>query len=159
MKKLMILLVGLLITGCFIEVEDKTMNEFSTQKTEAEWKKELTPEQYRILRQAGTERAFTGEYTDLEEKGMYRCAGCEAVLFSSENKYHSGCGCPAFDQALAGGKIIERVDTSHGMVRTEVLCGNCGGHLGHLFNDGPRETTGMRYCINSAALEFEGKEE
>lgn len=125
------------------------------QKTDAEWREELTPEQYRVLRQAGTERPFTGEYTDLDEDGMYRCAGCGEKLFSSDSKYHSGCGWPAFDRALEDGNIIERVDTSHGMIRTEVLCGNCGGHLGHLFNDGPRETTGMRYCINSAALLFE----
>jgi peptide-methionine (R)-S-oxide reductase len=146
-------------TGCSGEPEVNAVKKFPVQKTDAEWKAELTPEQYRILRKAGTERPFTGEYTDLDEAGMYRCAGCGAALFSSENKYHSGCGWPAFDKALVGGKIIERVDTSHGMVRTEVLCGNCGGHLGHLFNDGPRETTGMRYCINSAALQFKKEEE
>lgn len=132
--------------------------EFPVQKTDAEWRAELTPEQYRVLRQAGTERPFSGEYTDLDADGTYRCAACGAELFTSENKFHSGCGWPAFDQALADGKIVERVDTSHGMVRTEVLCANCGGHLGHLFNDGPRETTGLRYCINSVSLKFEEKE-
>ena len=157
MKKVFICCLGLLLAGCMQEREAPM--DMPVQKTDAEWKEELTPEQYHVLREAGTERPFTGEYTDLDEDGMYRCAGCGAELFSSENKYHSGCGWPAFDQALVGGKIVERADTSHGMVRTEVLCGNCGGHLGHLFNDGPRETTGIRYCINSAALQFEKEEE
>ena len=127
----------------------------SVQKTDAEWKAELTPEQYRILRQAGTERPFTGLYTDSEDAGIYRCAGCGAELFSSDNKYHSGCGWPAFDAAMDSDKVIQREDRSLGMSRIEVLCAKCGGHLGHLFPDGPPQTTGLRYCINSAALEFE----
>ncbi len=131
--------------------------QFPVQKTAAEWKKALTPEQYRVLRQAGTERPFTGIYTDHDQPGVYRCAACGAELFTSESKFHSGCGWPAFDQAVSDGSIIERKDTSHGMVRTEVLCANCGGHLGHLFDDGPQETTGMRYCINSESLKFEEK--
>ncbi len=155
--QLIILMLPVFFIACAKQKETPMRSEFPVQKTDVEWKQELTPEQYRVLRQAGTERPFTGEYTDLNAGGMYCCAGCGAALFSSENKYHSGCGWPAFDQALAGGKIIERVDASHGMVRTEVLCGNCGGHLGHLFDDGPSETTGMRYCINSVALKFEEK--
>lgn len=137
------------------EKEDPMKSEFPVQKTDAEWRGQLTPEQYRILRQAGTERPFTGIYTDHEEPGVYRCAGCGAELFASESKFHSGCGWPAFDRALADGRVAERRDTSHGMIRTEVLCATCGGHLGHVFNDGPPETTGLRYCINSAALDFE----
>lgn len=134
------------------------MREFPVQKSDAEWREELTPEQYRILRKAGTERPYSGVYTDYDEPGVYRCAGCGAELFTAESKFHSGCGWPAFDRAVAGGRVIERRDLSHGMIRTEVLCAACGGHLGHLFPDGPQETTGLRYCINSAALEFCGDE-
>ena len=125
-----------------------------TQKTNEEWKKELTDEQYRVLREAGTEKPFTGEYTDLSDDGIYTCAGCANQLFASDNKFHSGCGWPSFDDIQNSNAVEVRVDDSLGMRREEVVCANCGGHLGHVFPDGPRDTTGLRYCINSVALDF-----
>lgn len=124
-------------------------------RSDAEWRSALTPEQYRILRHKGTERPFTGEYDHLFDPGTYRCAGCGTELFRSDTKYDSGCGWPAF-YAAEPGAVHEDTDTSHGMVRTEVLCASCGGHLGHVFPDGPAPT-GRRYCINSAALDLEPK--
>jgi peptide-methionine (R)-S-oxide reductase len=121
-------------------------------QSESEWREKLTPEQYQVLRQGGTERAFTGEYWNSKEEGVYRCAGCGEKLFSSETKYDSRSGWPSFYMPLADGIIDEDVDRSHGMVRTEIKCANCGGHLGHVFEDGP-DPTGLRYCVNSAALE------
>jgi peptide-methionine (R)-S-oxide reductase len=122
--------------------------------TDAEWRKILSPEQYRVLRQAGTERAFTGEYTDTTTPGNYACAACGTVLFHSTTKFHSGCGWPSFYAAAAGDRVTLRTDTSHGMTRTEVLCSTCGSHLGHLFDDAPDQPTGQRYCINSVSLKF-----
>src|SRR5262249_44991920 len=123
-------------------------------KSEQEWREHLTPEQYRVLREKGTEAPFSGEYDHVFEPGSYRCAGCGTELFDSDAKYDSGCGWPAFSAPAVGDAVDEEVDTTYGMVRTEVLCASCGGHLGHVFPDGPHPT-GLRYCINSAALKLD----
>lgn len=123
--------------------------------TEEEWRARLTPEQYRILREAGTERAFSGEYVDTEDDGTYRCAACRADLFASDVKYHSGSGWPSFTEAVSPDAVTLIEDRSHGMVRTEVRCARCGSHLGHVFDDGPIEAGGQRWCINSASLDLD----
>ncbi len=165
MKQSFLILLGvaLMLTSCAQknqapEKQNKptTMsNNDSTKvvKTEEEWKKFLTDEQYEVLREKGTERAFTGKYYLTTDKGVYTCAGCGSELFTSDMKFESHCGWPSFDKEIAGGKIKTHVDSSHGMVRTEIVCAKCGGHLGHLFDDGPT-ATGIRYCVNSVSLDF-----
>jgi peptide-methionine (R)-S-oxide reductase len=129
------------------------MNKDKTERTDAEWREILSDEEYRILRQKGTERAFTGKYNDSSEEGTFVCAGCGNPLFKSDAKYDSGSGWPSFYATVGDGHVEEKKDMSHFMIRTEVLCARCNGHLGHVFPDGPRPT-GLRYCINSASLKL-----
>lgn len=127
-------------------------------KTEQEWRQQLSEYQYHILREAGTERPFTGEYVDTEGDGMYVCAACGNNLFSSDVKFHSGSGWPSFWDVISEGNIELRDDNSYGMRRVEIICARCDSHLGHLFEDGPRDKTGLRYCINSASLDFKSEQ-
>jgi len=122
-------------------------------KTDEEWKKVLTPDQYAVLREKETERPFTGEYVNTFEKGKYVCAACGNVIFNSDSKFHSDCGWPSFDKAIKG-SVVYTTDNTLGMSRTEVTCAKCGGHLGHVFDDGPKETTGQRFCTNSVSIKF-----
>ncbi|EJF09477.1 MULTISPECIES: peptide-methionine (R)-S-oxide reductase MsrB [Pontibacter] len=131
----------------------KSKQTYEINKTEAEWKKQLTPAQYYVLRQKGTERAFSGKYNDHKEKGVYTCAACGNEVFTSDTKFDSGTGWPSFFRPISSKNVREVADRSMGMVRTEVVCGRCGGHLGHVFDDGPKPT-GLRYCLNSVALGF-----
>jgi peptide-methionine (R)-S-oxide reductase len=128
--------------------------EYKLEKTEKEWKESLSQEEYRVLREKGTERAFTGKYNLHFEDGMYKCKACGNDLFCSQSKFESGCGWPSFDDQISEDAVVTERDTSHGMIRTEILCGNCGSHLGHVFDDGPTET-GLRYCVNSVSIDFE----
>ncbi|GAB5399377.1 MAG: peptide-methionine (R)-S-oxide reductase MsrB [Aureisphaera sp.] len=128
------------------------MTKYPIHKSEEEWLAELGPDRYRILREKGTERPFTGAYNLNFEKGSYACGACHTPLFESNSKFESGCGWPSFDESIEGSVEYVR-DTTHGMIRTEILCANCGSHLGHVFNDGPTET-GQRYCVNSLSVDF-----
>jgi peptide-methionine (R)-S-oxide reductase len=146
----------LLLIASFVssQAQEKVKSDNSkVKKSEAQWKKELTPEQYEVLRNKGTERAFSGEYVNNFKKGVYVCAACNNLLFYSDAKFHSDCGWPSFDKAIKG-SVSYIKDTSFGMLRTEVNCARCGGHLGHVFDDGPKETTGQRYCTNSVSVKF-----
>ncbi len=136
------------------QMKDKA---FPVQKSEKEWKEILDSDQFRVLRLKGTERPHTSEYNMHYEDGIYSCAGCKAPLFASDSKFDAHCGWPSFDKPVSDTVVVEVPDNSHGMRRTEILCANCGGHLGHVFPDGPKETTGMRYCINGVALDFEDR--
>jgi methionine-R-sulfoxide reductase len=151
-------IIALLTTACSLGGNSKNKKsnqamDFEVKKTEEEWKKDLSSEQYYVLREKGTERAFTGKFNMTKDKGIYKCAACGNELFTSEMKFDSHCGWPSFDKEIKGGKIVTHTDTSFGMVRTEIMCAKCGGHLGHIFDDGPTET-GKRYCVNSLSLEF-----
>ncbi len=128
------------------------MSNFNIEKSDEEWKAQLSDEEYRILRQKGTERAHTGKYNLHFEEGTYRCSGCNQQLFESSSKFDAHCGWPSFDESIKG-TVKYVLDKTHGMVRTEIVCSNCGGHLGHVFNDGPTET-GTRYCVNSISVKF-----
>ena len=125
------------------------------EKTDAQWREELTPEQYAVLRRQATEAPFTGKYALTKDQGMFKCAGCGAELFSSDTKFDSGSGWPSFTEPSVAEAVELREDKSHGMSRTEVVCARCGGHLGHVFDDGPRDRGGLRYCMNSCAMDFQ----
>lgn len=159
MKTYIVILFSAVFFSCNTKGQEITQQknmdtkEYNVQKTEAEWLDELGAEKYYILRQKGTERPHTGAYNLHFEKGFYHCAACHTKLFESDSKFKSDCGWPSFDEAIKG-TVEYKKDTSHGMIRTEILCANCGGHLGHIFNDGPTQT-GQRYCVNSLSLDFD----
>jgi peptide-methionine (R)-S-oxide reductase len=159
-KIISILTIALLVScsGVAQKPEKKKEKKYDIVKTEEQWKKELTSIQYYVLREAGTERAFTSPLNNIKEKGLYVCAACETPLYKSDHKFDSGTGWPSFDRAIINNVELD-VDYKIGYARTELKCATCGGHLGHSFNDGPRETTGERHCINGAALKFKVKNE
>ena len=156
MKNLLYLFVVLSVMGCNGQKKDIKESaetpKFAVTKTDAEWKKILSPAAYEVLRNKDTEQAFVGEYTNTFDKGIYVCAACNNKLFNSDSKFHSDCGWPSFDKAIKG-SVIYKTDSSFGMQRTEVMCANCGGHLGHVFDDGPTETA-QRFCTNSVSVKF-----
>ena len=153
MKKLFLVLLGIILFSCNSKAQDKEEKEFPISKTEAEWKAELTEMQFYVLREEGTERAFTSPLNKNYSQGTYVCAACETPLFESEHKFDSGTGWPSFDREIKG-NVAFSTDYKLGYARTEEHCAQCGGHLGHVFNDGPAKTTGKRHCINGVALKF-----
>ena len=160
MNKILFFLAIILLGSCNsmaqknnVKKEQMTKKVTKVVKTDAEWKAQLTAQQYYVLRQKGTDRPSSGGYTNHFEKGTYLCAACGAQLFKSGSKYESHCGWPSFDDAIPG-TIDFTKDTTHGMIRTEITCTKCGGHLGHIFDDGPKETTGKRYCVNTSSIKF-----
>lgn len=160
MKRFILLFIGVLTISCSSSAQQKSEGEsktYSVSKTNAEWKKILTSEQYYILRQAGTERPFSSPLNKLYASGTFNCAACNTPLYKSDHKFDSGTGWPSFDRSVEG-NVDKDVDYKLGYARSELVCGTCGGHLGHVFNDGPRETTGMRHCINGDALIFTPKD-
>src|SRR5579871_2807860 len=159
MQKVISLFAALAFISCVGKGQTKQSKNMTDtvkmiSKTEAEWKATLTPEQYHVLREKGTDLPFTGKYYLNKQKGIYYCAACGNELFTSDMKFDSECGWPSFDREVAGGKIKKQTDYTLGMVRTEILCGKCGSHLGHLFDDGPTKT-GLRYCVNSTSVDFQ----
>lgn len=167
MKKILAIIILFSLTACNAQDKKKkdkanakteNSHQFKVIKTDAEWREDLSADEYEILRNKGTERPYTGKYDKFFEDGVYVCAACGNPLFESDTKFDSHCGWPSFDQAIKG-SVIYKEDRSHGMVRTEVMCANCGGHLGHVFDDGPEETTGKRFCTNSISIKFIPAEE
>ena len=161
MKGFILALIILLSIGCSTNAQDQktsTLKETKMNKTDAEWKEILTPQEYYVLRQKGTDRPSDAGYTNFFEKGTYVCAACGTQLFKSDSKYESHCGWPSFDDAIEG-TVEFTPDNSLGMRRIEITCKTCGGHLGHIFDDGPRETTGKRYCVNTTSIKFVKSEE
>lgn len=155
MKNILLIAILFILSSCKGQTNNQVLkaSTFEVNKTDAEWKKSLTAEEYEVLRNKGTERANAGEYVNTFEKGKYVCAACNNLIFNSNTKFRSDCGWPSFDQAIKG-SVIYKTDNSFMMERTEVLCAKCGGHLGHVFDDGPVATTGKRYCMNSIAMKF-----
>ncbi|MGO2359371.1 MAG: peptide-methionine (R)-S-oxide reductase MsrB [Mesonia sp.] len=155
MKNIFLLIAcASLLFSCDSNAQKKSKEEqFPVQKTEKQWKKELSSEQYNVLRQAGTERPFSSPLNDIKEAGTFLCAACENPLYVTKNKFKSGTGWPSFDQPIEGG-VFFSTDNKLGYTRNEVLCANCGGHIGHVFDDGPKETTGKRFCMNGDAMTF-----
>ena len=153
MKEVGLLFIALFMLGCQSKAQDNKEETFSVEKTDAQWREELSELEYYVLREQGTEPAWSSELNKNDKKGVYVCAACKTPLFKSQYKFDSGSGWPSFDREIKG-KVAYSTDYKLGYARTEEHCANCGGHLGHVFNDGPRETTGKRHCINGAALDF-----